>query len=72
MEPALRFTRLWADSETLKGSNDQIQYTAAVSKYINKHRVKVQTDLSFDEQMNSRKDTYTNAWIYRLQVEIGI
>lgn len=72
VEPALRFTRLWADSETLKGSNDQIQYTAAVSKYINKHRVKVQTDLSFDEQMNSRKDTHTNAWIYRLQVEIGI
>jgi phosphate-selective porin OprO/OprP len=72
VETALRFTRLWADSETLLGENDRLQYTAALSKYLNHHKIKVQTDLSFDEQKNRLENLYESAWIFRAQLEIGI
>lgn len=71
-EPALRFTKIWADRETLEGVNDQNQYTAALSKYIDGHKIKVQTDLTYAEEMNHVKDLYEGQWIYRLQLEIGI
>jgi hypothetical protein len=72
IEPALRFTRLWAYGATLNGENNRSQYTAALSKYFNHHKVKFQTDLSYDEQANSLKSTYQSSWIYRAQIEIGI
>jgi phosphate-selective porin OprO and OprP len=72
LEPAIRFTRLWASDETLNGENDRIQYTAGLSKYINHHKIKVQTDLSFDEQRNRLENLYESAWIFRAQLEIGI
>lgn len=71
-EPALRFTKIWADRATLEGANDQNQYTAALSKYIDGHKIKVQTDLTYAEEMNHVKDLYEGQWIYRLQLEIGI
>lgn len=72
IEPALRYTQLWADKDTLAKESDRKQYTMALSKYINKHTVKVQTDLTYDESLNRVLDTYHSAWIYRLQLEIGI
>lgn len=71
-EPALRFTRIWADKDTLAGDNDQNQYTLAFSKYLNFHRVKVQTDLSYIEIKNRVQNLYQSNWSYRLQLEIGI
>jgi len=59
LEPAIRFTRLWASDETLNKENNRIQYTAGLSKYINHHKIKVQTDLTFDEQRN-RLELSTN------------
>lgn len=72
VEPAIRFTRLWAEGSTLNGENDRVQYTAALSKYFNHHKIKFQTDISFDEQTNRAKDLYQSAWVYRAQLEIGI
>jgi phosphate-selective porin OprO and OprP len=72
IEPALRFTRIWGEKATLSGENDQNQFTAALSKYINKHRIKVQTDLTYAEQENRVKNLSSSNWIYRLQLEIGI
>lgn len=73
IEPALRFTQLKADEEALMGDAvDERQYTLALSKYINRHTVKVQTDITYDEQWNHLKDSYASSWIYRLQLEIGI
>ncbi len=72
IEPSVRFTRLWADAETLQGENGRRQYTAALSKYFNHHKIKVQTDLTFEEQDNRLKSLYKNGWIYRAQLEIGI
>ena len=72
IEPAIRLTKLWARKETLSVENDRNQYAVALSKYFNRHTVKVQTDLTYDEQRNRVNDIYDNAWIYRLQLEIGI
>jgi phosphate-selective porin OprO/OprP len=72
IEPALRFSSLRADEDTLSKNNDQNQYTFALSKYINRHTIKVQTDISYDEVFNHLQNTYGSSWIYRLQVEIGI
>jgi phosphate-selective porin OprO/OprP len=72
IEPALRFSSLRADDDTLSKNNDQNQYTFALSKYINRHTIKVQTDISYDEVFNHLQNTYGSSWIYRLQVEIGI
>jgi hypothetical protein len=72
IEPSLRYTHLWANTETLQGENNQKQYTAALSKYFNRHRKKLQTDLTYAEIANRIKNTYSSNWVYRLQFEIGI
>jgi phosphate-selective porin OprO/OprP len=74
IEPALRVTKTWASKETLnlETENDRNQYTMALSKYFNGHKVKLQSDLTYDEKLNRVKHSYDNAWIYRLQLEIGI
>lgn len=71
-EHAVRFSRIQGEKETLSGENNQNQYTLAASKYLNSHRVKIQTDLTYAELDNHMKDTYSSNWIYRLQLEIGI
>lgn len=72
IEPSVRFTKLFADRDTLEGDSDRTQYTAALSKYINRHRIKVQTDITYAENQNRILNTYSSNWIYRLQLELGI
>lgn len=72
IETALRFTKLWAKTEALPGVNDQNQYTVAVSKYINEHKIKVQSDLSYSEDRNRLNNLYEGQWIFRMQLELGI
>lgn len=72
IEPALRFTKLWADKETLAAEKDYQQYTMALSKYFDNHKVKIQTDISFLEEMNHVQNFYGSNWMYRIQLEIGI
>lgn len=72
IEPSVRFTKLFADRETLLGDNDQTQYTVGLSKYINRHRIKVQTDVSYNEVENRVLKEYSSNWSYRLQFEVGI
>lgn len=72
VEPALRYTQLFAHRDTLLGEDDRKQYTAALSKYINKHSVKVQGDVTYDESSNRVLNKYKSSWMLRLQVELGI
>lgn len=72
IEPSVRYSKIWGEKETLEAANDQDQYTVALSKYINKHRVKLQTDLTYNEQFNHVSNFYSSNWIYRLQFELGI
>lgn len=72
IEAALRYTKLWAEKEALPGVNDQNQYTVALSKYINEHKIKVQSDLSYSEDLNRLNNLYEGQWIFRMQLELGI
>lgn len=72
VETALRFTKLWAEREALFGVNDQNQYTVALSKYINEHTIKVQSDLSYSEDRNRLSNLYEGHWTFRMQLELGI
>jgi phosphate-selective porin OprO and OprP len=45
------------------------QYTLGMTRFLNGHRVKVQADLTWNEE---RRVTVTQNWIGRLQVELGI
>lgn len=72
VEPSLRFTNLRADQETRAGADHQKQYTMGLSKYIKRHTVKIQGDLTYGETSNPLKATYQSSWLGRLQVEIGI
>lgn len=72
VEPVLRFTKLMADNETLQAANDQEQYTVGLNKYLNGHKVKIQSDLSYTEDKNHVRQLYSSNWLLRLQVEIGI
>jgi phosphate-selective porin OprO and OprP len=72
VEPSLRYTKLWASDDIKAREADRDQYTLGVSKYFNKHTVKLQSDISYDERIRRTEGTYTNNWTYRLQLEIGI
>lgn len=72
IEPSIRFTKLRADDEIKSIESDREQYTVALSKYFNKHTVKVQSDISYDQRLKRAQSTHDNNWTYRLQLEIGI
>jgi len=72
VEPSLRFSALRADHDALAAVSDQNHFTAGLSKYFNGHKVKIQSDLTFEEKMNSRNGDYSNAWVARIQLELGI
>lgn len=62
-----RFTRV---KEDFTGSlfSEEKQYTLGVSKYISNHKLKVQTDLSFNDSALPGVDKF----MYRLQVDIHL
>ena len=62
-----RFTNV---HETIAGARfpNLNQYTLGVSKYISKHKLKVQTDISF----NDNPDPGMNQVVYRLQVDLHL
>jgi hypothetical protein len=72
VEYALRYSKLDAQNGISSRINDQRQFALAVSKYLNKHAVKVQGDLTLNELTNSSSRLYQSSWIARLQVELGI
>jgi len=72
MEYALRYSKLDAENIISSKVNDQRQFALGISKYINKHAVKVQGDLTFNELTNPSTPLYQSNWIARVQVELGI
>ena len=71
IEIAGRYTQLWTDNQIERNADATKQYTVGVSKYLNEHRVKIQSDLSYteDARVGSPDQQY---WTYRLQLELGI
>lgn len=72
-EVTARYSRVIPYSEIQTLEPAQKQYTIGGSKYIRGHRLKLQTDFSYQENewlSGDRPDTYT--WMWRFQIEAGI
>ena len=59
-----RYTNVKFD-EIVSSKNDITQYTFGVSKYVAKHKLKIQTDATYENTVASN-----NKIIYRLQFDI--
>lgn len=74
ISPIFRYTRLFPDGEILDYEDPTTQYTFGLTKYLNKHQVKVQSDITLEHQKNptitipvDRQNLF-----FRIQVEFGI
>ena len=43
-----------------------------MTKYLKAHRVKLQSDVTYEETLNLSNDTEGKNWQFRFQVELGI
>jgi phosphate-selective porin OprO/OprP len=64
-----RYSVVTPDREISSDEIKKEQYTLGVNKYIKGHRVKIQSDVTLEQQF---RDTPNQFWIYRFQVEVGI
>ena len=71
-EPSMRYTRIHAGKDIRDEVQSRYQHTIGLSKYINNHLVKFQTDLSYTERPANASLAYNSDWSLRLQLEIGI
>lgn len=70
--PILRFTRLFPDAEIQSLENERTQYTVGLTKFLNRHQVKIQTDLTFEQARNSSLGLADDNVMFRMQLEYGI
>ena len=68
---ACRFSTQKVDSEIHSFTPDTNEYAVSLSKYIMGHKLKVQTEFSYEDNKYISGDT-TGSWYVRCQVEIGI
>jgi hypothetical protein len=72
-EIALRHSLLIPDKQLQTVENQKSEYAICLSKYIMKHRLKVQTDFTYHREYNSTKNVSNhNNFAWRFQVELGI
>ncbi|MEQ1745954.1 MAG: porin [Saprospiraceae bacterium] len=72
-ELALRHSLLVPQRELFDRENNRNQYGICVSKYLNKHRVKMQTDLTYERLQHPETGVKTGDSLqWRFQVELGI
>ncbi len=72
-EPVARYAVVTPRSITVSQFADQnYQYTLGLNRYLNRHRVKVQADVSYNRFRNLLTAVNTNNWVARFQVELGI
>jgi hypothetical protein len=72
-EMSARFSRVIPYNEIQNLEPARIQYTLGGSKYIRGHRLKLQTDISYQQNewlQGDRPDSF--AWLWRFQIEAGI
>lgn len=72
IEPALRFTKIDPDEDIRQYLPRENIYTAGITKYVNNHVFKIQTDLSYHDRENYLGRNFQSAWELRFQVEFGI
>jgi hypothetical protein len=47
-------------------------YTLGITKYLHKHRVKLQGNVMYEHRKDYKKDQHSQNWVYTFQVELGI
>ncbi len=72
ISPIFRYTRLFPDDEILSLENAKTQYTFGLTKYLNKHQVKIQSDITLEQETNSFTALDRDNLFFRVQVEFGI
>jgi hypothetical protein len=73
LEFAGRYTTITPDKALEVATSATRQYTFAVSRYIRWHRVKVQSDITFQDLLLENDIFNSNdGWLLRFQVEVGI
>lgn len=70
--PVFRYTRLFPDDEILSVENPKTQYTVGLTKYLNKHQVKVMGDLTLEKERDIPSSITRDNVMMRLQLEFGI
>ena len=72
-EVALRHSYLSPQKELQEDEPQVTQYGVCLTKYLNKHKVKVQTDFHYEIRRDPVTDTKTSGnYLWRFQVELGI
>jgi hypothetical protein len=72
-EIAVRYSILLPNKQIYDREKQKSQYAICLSKYIMKHKLKVQTDFTYERQYDlSKKQNYHNDFQWRFQVELGI
>jgi hypothetical protein len=72
LEPSLRFSLIRPSSLIDEVTPEVRQYSAGLSRYIKNHVVKIQTDLTYNEQYAYSSNAYLGYWQWRVQFEVGI
>ena len=69
LEPAVRFTMITLEKESLRDIQEMI--TFGLSKYIVGHSLKIQTDFSLINETNQFTDDSSQEYMFRFQVEMA-
>lgn len=72
VEVVARYSKITPQPEIQAFARAQEQFIGGVSWYLNRHRVKVQADITFDRVITLPANTARESWIGRFQVELGI
>ncbi len=73
LEFAFRYSSVIPDKEIYSVAPKVEEYTIGVSKYLNKHSVKLQSDLTYGTTQNLITKLYSSVgFTYRIQLQIGI
>ncbi|MFN8791629.1 MAG: hypothetical protein ACK5Y2_09270 [Bdellovibrionales bacterium] len=69
--PALRWTRVSPESWLETQLDDRTQWTLGLSRYIRKHKIKVQGDITLEDVKSRGTRPRLENYSYRLQLEFG-
>lgn len=71
-EVSARYSAIHPNASVEAYLQGQTQYTACLSYFLNGHRVKVQTDFTYNVVRDVRLPSEQRSWIVRGQVELGL
>lgn len=72
ISPSVRFTQVWPEEQIYLSEDITTQYAVGISKYFNRHNLKLQSDFTFEHQTNPLTQMTQDNWIARLQLQVGI